>query len=559
MTNELALDPRVNETLDLITSLASGRLDARSEPTGAGDVFDAILTGLNMLAEELEATTDELNRERSGLEQKVSERTAVLQSVLDNMSEGVIVADVQGNFRIFNKAAAEILGMKETAVSMQEWSKQYGAHDPKSGDLCPPEQLPLAKAMQGVATSGVELLIRNQYLARPALISTSGRPVFDQSHQLCDGVIVFRDITRQRSSEKALQEARAGLEATVAMLERHNREAALLAEMSDGMMASADEIEAYDVAAFFLARLLPEMTGALFVFRSSRDSVEIKAKFGSDVLEDEEQVFAPNDCWAMRRGKLHAVAEVETPFACAHAHSIQEGYVCVPLAAAGETLGLLHVRLKSDEIENVRSLLMTAGERLSLSLFNLRLRSALRNLSIRDPLTTLYNRRYLEEALAREIKRAERNNRPLGVIMADLDHFKEFNDAYGHTAGDDLLRSVGLFFRDNLRGGDVACRYGGEEFTLILADAGVEDVVKRTEMMRQEIKKLTIDKDRQKVGSMTMSFGISEYPRNGKSFDSLITSADKALYTAKARGRDRVVLAETETGAEPATSHEIEN
>lgn len=539
------LDPRIAGMLDLITALSAGDLHARTEPSETGDEIDAVITGLNMLAEELEFTTSELHHERAGLEQSILERTAVLQSVLDNMSEGVIVADVEGNFKVFNKAAAEILGQGESGGQPDMWCSEYGIHYPDSDIVFPPDQLPLVRAMRGEVASSVELLIKNGHIAQPVLINMSGQPVFDYAGKLWGGVIVFRNITRQREYENALRDARSSLESTVSTLQRHNQEADLLADLSDNMMTTVGEEEAYAVSAFFLEQLIPAGSGTLFVFNNSRNILEAKASWGGDPATSESQIFTPNECWALRRGKLHSVTESHTPLTCAHVISASEGYFCVPLTAP-EMLGLLNVRLPYDLMEESAPLMEKIGERLSLSLFNLQLRSKLRNLSIRDPLTTLFNRRYLEETFERELSRAARRGQPLGLIMADLDHFKQFNDRYGHATGDELLRSLGVFFRNHSRTGDIACRYGGEEFLLILPDAKREDVVERAEAMRRDIKEIAVERGKEKLTGVTLSFGVAVYPANGRSVDKLVAASDRALYMAKERGRDRVVVAEAE-------------
>ncbi|HOJ39448.1 MAG TPA: GGDEF domain-containing protein, partial [bacterium] len=180
---------------------------------------------------------------------------------------------------------------------------------------------------------------------------------------------------------------------------------------------------------------------------------------------------------------------------------------------------------------------------LALAIANIKLRESLRMQSIRDILTGLYNRRYLEETMAREILRAARRHSTLGVVMIDIDHFKQFNDLYGHGAGDELLAQLGHFFRTHIRGSDIACRYGGEEFTLVMPDASLRDVVRRAEELRVAVKDLRVHYQGQLLGSITLSLGIAVYPEHGTTADELIRLADAALYRAKKEGRDRVLVA----------------
>jgi diguanylate cyclase (GGDEF)-like protein len=167
----------------------------------------------------------------------------------------------------------------------------------------------------------------------------------------------------------------------------------------------------------------------------------------------------------------------------------------------------------------------------------------LRELSIRDPLTGLFNRRYLEEALALEILRAERKRIPIGIIMADIDHFKPFNDNHGHAAGDAVLVQVGNFLRTHVRASDIVCRYGGEEFLLILPEATPKITLTRAESMRADAGRLHVRHEGQVLESVTLSLGVAMYPEHGFTGDTLLAAADAAMYRAKREGRDRVVIA----------------
>ncbi len=155
--------------------------------------------------------------------------------------------------------------------------------------------------------------------------------------------------------------------------------------------------------------------------------------------------------------------------------------------AGGDTLGILHVRSSGGEFtQATHQMVLTLAEHIALLLSNLYLRDTLRQQSIRDPLTGLFNRRFREETLAREVARARRAKSPLGVIMLDIDHFKCFNDTHGHAAGDAVLKALGGFLLEHVRGGDVPCRYGGEEFALILPGAVPADAAQRAEELRSK-------------------------------------------------------------------------
>ncbi|HJZ12621.1 MAG TPA: GGDEF domain-containing protein [Acidobacteriota bacterium] len=175
---------------------------------------------------------------------------------------------------------------------------------------------------------------------------------------------------------------------------------------------------------------------------------------------------------------------------------------------------------------------------------NLKLHEELKNQALRDPLTFLFNRRYLEEALDREISRAQRKNTTIGIILMDLDHFKRFNDSLGHQAGDALLRSFGKFLRENVRGGDIACRYGGEEFFVMLPECSAEELEKRAEEIRSGTKEIRIKYEEEWLGPVTCSLGIAMFPFHGSTASDLVQRADRALYQAKRTGRDRVCMSD---------------
>jgi len=174
---------------------------------------------------------------------------------------------------------------------------------------------------------------------------------------------------------------------------------------------------------------------------------------------------------------------------------------------------------------------------------NLRLRERLRSQSIRDPLTGLFNRRYFDETMTRELARSARTRKELGIIVIDVDHFKRFNDLHGHEAGDLVLRELSALLRAEFRASDFACRYGGEEFVVVLVDATIADVAQRAEALRTKIKLLRATLNGQSLGAISASLGVAAYPNHGEAVDVLVRAADAALYRAKNSGRDRVELA----------------
>jgi diguanylate cyclase (GGDEF)-like protein len=220
----------------------------------------------------------------------------------------------------------------------------------------------------------------------------------------------------------------------------------------------------------------------------------------------------------------------------------------------GDTLGVLHIQYDLSQRnggteafeslqESQQRLAVAVGGRVALSLASLLLRESLRAQSIRDPLTGLFNRRFMEHALDRELQRAKRRSLSVVVVFLDLDHFKRFNDTYGHDAGDAVLCSMAGLFQKHFRGEDVICRYGGEEFAFILSESSSKDAVKRVEELRQAAKRHRITYKEQVLDFVTFSVGIAAFPENGLVAEQLLQAADRCLYESKARGRDCVTVA----------------
>jgi len=395
--------------------------------------------------------------------------------------------------------------------------------------------------------SGLELTAcRRDGTEFPAEISLA--PVRSRRGPLVFATVV--DITARTNLQDQLEQAHAELQHHAEELEQRGREMSHLAKMGELLESCQTLEEAYEVIAGVAEPLFAGDAGAVYVLAPSGTVAEIVAAWGSP--PPLRTVFSPTDCWALRRGRLHVVHEGEPELRCPHVEEpAASGLLCEPLAAQAETLGLLHVQLRRRAAGRARAALLadrerlveTLGKQVALALANIRLRATLREQSSRDALTGLFNRRYMEETLDREIRRAAREGYGLGLLMADLDHFKDLNDAFGHAAGDATLRRIGQFLGGAVRGEDVACRFGGEEFVVILPKASLADTQRRAEALREGIKASQLDASTPLYPTATMSVGVAAYPDHGTSVGQLIVAADSAMYRAKALGRDRVVVA----------------
>jgi diguanylate cyclase (GGDEF)-like protein len=332
-----------------------------------------------------------------------------------------------------------------------------------------------------------------------------------------------------------------------------------ISELSTLLQACGSGDEAFRVIPERMVRLFPGTSGALSVLNVSRTRAESVAEWGlrpprglPGTLTDSGPVRSgptpalTGEDWALRREQSDSAS------------------VSIPLIANDEALGVLalrddadaSLRSRSNELTQRRQFLAhTLSKHIALTISNLALREALQGLAIRDPLTGLYNRRYMQEFLDREIHRSRRSERPLSLMMIDIDYFKRYNDNFGHPAGDDALRLVGDALRQSVRAEDLACRYGGEEFVLILPECALEPAAVRAEQVRTHLEELYVERAGELPGSVTISIGVAGFRETTDKLDLLLKFADKALYQAKHDGRDRVVVARPEQKDSPSSLH----
>jgi diguanylate cyclase (GGDEF)-like protein len=323
-----------------------------------------------------------------------------------------------------------------------------------------------------------------------------------------------------------------------------------ISELGSLLQACASREEAFRIIPERMRRLFPGTSGALSLLSSTRNRAESQAEWGPCAPAD--QIFAPAECWALRRGCSHVHPGGESELRCLHL-SAEGASVCLPLIANGEALGVLAIQenefiardpSSADQSPAWRPLATAAAEHIALALSNLSLRETLRIQAVRDPLTGLYNRRYMQEFLERELQRTRRQHHPLSVLMLDLDHFKRYNDRFGHAEGDELLRSLGETLLHSIRSDDVACRYGGEEFVIVLPECPLSLAAGRAEEICKRIKHTSTLRPGEAPDPVTVTIGVAAYDDNGANTVALLLKlADQALYQAKHDGRDRVAVA----------------
>lgn len=326
---------------------------------------------------------------------------------------------------------------------------------------------------------------------------------------------------------------------------------AVLEQLIDALQACYSRQEAYTAIKPLVQQLFPDEVGAIFVMNSSKNLLEAIANWGPEPLTS-DLIFTPHECFALRRGQVHAVEDTHCGLTCQHirSHSLPVETFCVPMVAHGETLGVLYVgSLNRGKIAQTKQLATRVAKHISLALANLKLREIINNQSFRDPLTNLYNRYYLEENLEREIQRSECHPQSLGIILLAIDRFKDLNETFGYAAGELVLREMGEFLPSRIRASDIACRYGGEEFLLLLPEASLTVIRQRAEQLQTSVKNLSIRYQSQTLNSITISCGVASFSKQSlKDKEHSITgkvmiqTVREALERAREQGGDRIVV-----------------
>lgn len=374
-----------------------------------------------------------------------------------------------------------------------------------------------------------------------------GEPYIDRQGKFAGFIGSSADITDRKASENQLRRSQQELT-------HHSREMRLINEMNSYLQVCRTLQETNSIVEHYGSLIFYDCPGVLYLFNEGRSAVEVAAAWGQPdcVIKS---FINPDDCWALRQSRVHLVHGADNAITCDHVATVPPGgYVCAPAIAQGEMIGFLYLEIAKssadDEadkgkatVESRSRLASIAADNLAMALVSLKLREALRSQSVRDPLTRLFNRRYMEETLERELSQCQRQDSPLSVIMIDIDRFKDFNDRFGHDVGDLVLAEVAAIAQAAVRKGDIACRYGGEEFVLVLPQAAPEFARNRARQLAERIRSHEIHHGGKSLQSITISAGVASYPEHGRTPAELVKAADTALYRAKEAGRNRVEIA----------------
>jgi diguanylate cyclase (GGDEF)-like protein len=348
-------------------------------------------------------------------------------------------------------------------------------------------------------------------------------------------------------SARLFQELKAGQDA-------RSNDLALLGRYGNLLIGCTDLAEALQISQQMLSLLLPDSAGTIYPLLDGEGLAEATHLWGIHAADTRMQASS-DDCWCMQRHRVHQSGNTAPGSLCSHvttpAGAAAVTAACIPLTAQGESLGWIYLSAHGEGPLPKLQVAVAAADQLALALANLKLRQSLRDLSVRDPLTGLFNRRYLSESLAREIARGRRRTLPVSVMAFDLDHFKAFNDRYGHPAGDAILVAFARVLQANSRSEDVACRQGGEEFVLILPEMDLAVAMRRAGDLMTAMSRMDVMHEGRMLPKLTTSIGVAVYPQHGGTPEMLLAQADAALYEAKAQGRNRFAVATPNLAKEP--------
>jgi diguanylate cyclase (GGDEF)-like protein len=353
---------------------------------------------------------------------------------------------------------------------------------------------------------------------------------------------------RARDAEVAADATRIELQKIQASQESRSTDLALLGRYGNLLIGCTDLAEALQISEQMLSLLLPDSAGTIYPLIDGEGLAEATHLWGIHARDTRSQASA-EDCWCMQRKRMHLASSDAPESLCAHLAAGKDDYAfgaaCIPLVAQGESLGWIYLSTNGGGPFPKLQVAVAAADQLALALANLKLRQSLRDLSVRDPLTGLFNRRYLSESLGRELSRGKRRGLPLAVLAFDLDHFKDFNDSYGHPAGDAVLVAFARILQSHSRSEDIACRQGGEEFVLIMPEMDMTVALRRAGELMRVLASMDVLHEGKRLPKLTTSIGVAIFPEHGLTPDSLLAQADQALYEAKAQGRNRVMVAAT--------------
>ena len=531
----------LQEMINVFESGAEADFTNRLE-IGWGGEMDRVAENYNRFIDKLQKTGQQL--------QNSEER---FRSIFENSLEGIFQISPKGECIAANPAMATILGYHSPDLLMEKQSDietQLFKNPSNMSEIF--DMLRQQNALKGYQ---IQLFRKD---AQTIWVSLNAKAYKDESNQILYVEGFVSDITEQKKSEQALKQSHEKLENRVEKrtrelsnrvmeLEQRDAQSALLRNMSEMIQVCHTADEIFKVMHQYIMEFFPGSSGQLFIFNHDQKNLEPLMCWGEQT-GDPHPIFS-GDCWALRRDKPYLMEKNRSLLPCIHMKETRVNFsLCIPMISQGDILGMLHLWFLEGlspfpfdlQPKSVQRLAIRIAQHITLALVNINLRETLKLQSIQDTLTGLYNRRFLDESMTREFSRMTRHQYSVGLVMIDVDHFKRFNDTHGHECGDAVLQRLGQFLRENTRAGDIACRYGGEEFVLMLINTTLEAAIQKAEMICKGVRDNLVITYKGTAFHITISLGVAVCPLHGQTLEESLTLSDQALYQAKAAGRDRV-------------------
>lgn len=531
----------LQEMINVFESGAEADFTNRLE-IGWGGEMDRVAENYNQFIDKLQKTGQQL--------QNSEER---FRSIFENSLEGIFQISPKGECIAANPAMATILGYLTPDLLMEKQSdiKNKLFTDPSNMR----EIFEILKEQD--ALKGYQLqLVRKD--TQTIWVSLNAKAYKDKSNHILYIEGFVSDITEQKKSEQALKQSHEKLENRVEKrtrelsnrvmeLELRDAQSALLRNMSEMIQVCHTADEIFKLMHQYIMEFFPGSSGQLFIYNHAQKNLAPLMYWGEQTIDPHPILTA--DCWALRRDKPYLMENNQSLLPCVHMENAKANFsLCIPMISQGDILGMLHLRFSKElsafsadlQPKSVQRLAIMIAQHITLALVNINLRESLKLQSIQDALTGLYNRRFLDESMTREFSRMTRHQYSIGLVMIDVDHFKHFNDTHGHECGDAVLQGLGQFLRENTRAGDIACRYGGEEFVLMLINTTHEAAIQKAEMICNGVRDNLVIPYKGSAFHITISLGVAVCPFQGQTLEESLTLSDQALYQAKAAGRNRV-------------------
>jgi diguanylate cyclase (GGDEF)-like protein/PAS domain S-box-containing protein len=495
---------------------------------------------------------------------RIMATNAYINELINSMADSLFVTTFSGIIKQVNHAAEKLFGHEEKQLIGQPISLIIPDVNLLEKIRIKSDDLNEKYHWENKSEKYLEVNCRTK-TGKEIVVAFSCSMFSTEITELQNYIYIGRDITEHKRMEAQLQKANENLTESVHQLQHRNQDITRLSQLSYQLQGCFTLAEAERAIAEMVPPIFPNSIGGIItklnLFDRQLDcqsELRILTSWGEGSGCNQKNVSTA-DCPAWTSGQRYFICDLQL---CSVRENISPeisrgSSCCIPMILQGQTIGLLY--LSWPEVPEInqekQDLAMTVAEHIGLALVNLTVRETLKNQSIRDPLTGLFNRRYLQDSVEQEIQRATKKQQSIGMIMLDVDYFKKFNDTFGHQAGDKVLQAIAQLLMRSIRSMDLPCRYGGEEFLVILVGANLAVTQARAETLRSGVKLLRLEHQGESLGSISCSFGVACFPGHGQTLGELVAAADAALYEAKKLGRDRVVAPELMTATNPELNH----